>query len=250
MKSSAQTYVLTAEHLPVIGEAHPLRRPYARWLITATIVAALFHVAGFGGWLAARTFKPEPKHAPVVRVVKIADLGVPPSLTQNAAAPVNVAAQVAPPSIGVPEPVPDFQAPNLTMASQAEMAAALTPTDLSSLGSGGGDSLVVDIDALTRDRSPSPDEFVAVEEMPTIIQTVNPVYPEMARQAEVEGTVMLRLLVGKDGKVKDAIVTQGVTMLNEAAVDAAKQFVFRPALQQHRPVEVWVQIPMRFSLHN
>jgi len=45
-------------------------------------------------------------------------------------------------------------------------------------------------------------------------------------------------------------VTQGVTMLNEAAVDAAKQFVFRPALQQHRPVEVWVQIPMRFSLHN
>jgi protein TonB len=249
MKATPQTFVLTAEHLPVIGDAHPLRKPYSRYLFTATIIAAMIHLAGFGGWLAARTFKPEPKHAPIVRVVKIADLGVPPSLTQNAAAPVNVAAQVAPPSIGVPEPVPDFQAPNLTMASQEEMAAALAPTDLSSLGSGSGDSLVVDLDALSRDRSPSPDEFVAVEEMPAIIQSAAPVYPEMARQAEVEGTVMLRLLVGKDGKVKDAIVTQGVTMLNDAAIEAARKFVFRPALQQHRPVEVWVQLPMKFTLH-
>jgi TonB family protein len=70
----------------------------------------------------------------------------------------------------------------------------------------------------------------------------------MARQAEVEGTVMVRALVGKDGRVKDAFVTEGIPMLNEAAVAGAMKYVFKPALQQHKPVAVWVQIPMRFTL--
>jgi protein TonB len=249
MKAAAETIILTSEHLPVIGEAHPLRQKYRKFLIWATAIAAAFHLLGFGGWLIGRSIHREPERAPMVRIVKIADLGVPPSLSQRESAPeVNISAQVAPPSIGVPEPVPDFQAPNLTMASQEEMAQALTPTDLTSLGSGGGDSIVVDLSG-DDDRSPSPDEFVAVEEMPVLINIPAPVYPEMARQAEVEGTVMVRVLIGKDGKVKDAIVTDGVTMLNDAAIEAAKKAVFKPALQQHRPVEVWVQIPMRFTLH-
>ena len=42
-----------------------------------------------------------------------------------------------------------------------------------------------------------------------LIQIPAPVYPDMARQAEVEGTVMVRALVGKDGKVQDAFVTDG-----------------------------------------
>jgi TonB family protein len=60
---------------------------------------------------------------------------------------------------------------------------------------------------------------------------------------------MVRALIGKDGKIKDAFVTQGNTMLNDAAITAAKTAIFKPALSQHRPVEVWVQIPIRFSLN-
>ena len=191
----------------------------------------------------------EPPPAHVVKIVKIADLGVPPSLSQrDISTQVSVSAQVAPPSIGVPEPVPDFQAPNLTIASQEQMAAVLQPTDLQALGSGGKDSLVVQFDSKD-EGSPNPDDFVAFEDAPVLISMPPPVYPEMARQAEVEGTVQVRLLVAKDGKVKDAIVTEGVTMLNDAAIEAAKKAVFKPALQQHRPVEVWVQVPMRFTLH-
>ena len=38
-------------------------------------------------------------------------------------------------------------------------------------------------------------------------------------------------------------------MLNDTAIEAAKKAIFKPALQQHRPVEVWVNIPIRFTLH-
>jgi len=249
MKAAEQTLILTAEHLPVLGDAHPLRAKYTRFLIWAAILAGSVHLLGFGAWLVGRSMHREPTRAPLVKLVKIADLGVPPSLSaREAPAQMSVGAQVAPPSIGVPEPVPDFQAPNLTVASQEEMAQALAPTDLSSLGNSGSDSLVVQFDK-NGDASPSPDEFVAFEEPPVLINPPQPVYPDMARQAEVEGTVTLRLLIGKDGKVKDVLVTEGVTMLNDAAIDAAKKAVFKPALQQHRPVEVWVQIPIKFSLH-
>jgi periplasmic protein TonB len=248
MKAKAESIILISEHLPVLGDAHPLRARYTRFLITSAIIAGSLHLVGFGAWLVGRSIHREPPMPKnVIKIVKIADLGVPPSLTNQTTAQVNVAAAVAPPSIGVPEPVPDFQAPNLTMASQQEMAQALAPTDIQSLGNSNSDSLVVQFDK--GDRSPTPDEFVAYEEAPVLISLPAPVYPDMARQAEVEGVVQVRMLVGKDGKVKDAIVTDHVTMLDDAAIDAAKKAVFKPALQQHRPVEVWVQVPMRFTLH-
>lgn len=247
-KAQAQALLLTSEYLPVLGDAHPLRSRYQKFLVTAMIIAASFHLVGFGGWLYARTREKVVERPREIKIVKIADLGVPPSLSTDAAAPVNVAAAVAPPTIGVPEPVPDFQAPNLTIASQEEMVQSLTPTDLSGLGGEGGDSLVVNLDD-EGGGSPSPDDFVAVEESPVLISITPPVYPEMARAAEAEGVVMVRALIGKDGKIKDAFVTAGNTMLNDAAVAAAKTAVFKPALSQHRPVEVWVQIPIRFSLN-
>jgi TonB family protein len=245
----ADVIVLTSEHLPVVGDEHPLRKRYQKFLVTAAILAGLVHLTGFGSWLVARSIHRAPPPAHVVKIVKIADLGVPPSLSQrDVSTQVAVNAAVAPPSIGVPEPVPDFQAPNLTIASQEQMAAVLQPTDLQQLGTGGKDSLVVQFDSKA-DESPDPSEFVAYEDAPVLISMPAPFYPEMARAAEVEGTVQVRLLVGKDGRVKDAIVTEGVTMLNDAAIAAAKQAVFKPALQQHRPVEVWVQVPMKFTLH-
>lgn len=237
-----------AVHLPVVGDAHPLRRRYRRFATWALGIAAFGHVAIFGGWLIARTLKPEPKGGREVKIVKYTELGVPPSISQQDAAPqLAIAQQIAPPALGIPEPVPDFKATESTFATQEQLAEMLSPTNLSDLG-GSGDSLVVAIPAAGDDR-PSPDDFVAVEEMPVLIQIPAPAYPDMARQAEVEGTVMVRALVGKDGKVQDAFVTEGIPMLNDAAIAAARKAIFKPALQQRRPVAVWVQIPMRFSLN-
>ena len=59
---------------------------------------------------------------------------------------------------------------------------------------------------------------------------------------------MVRSLVGKDGRVKRCVIVDGNPLLNEAAIECAKTAVFRPALQDNRPVEVWVIIPVTFRM--
>ncbi|MBD3161378.1 MAG: TonB family protein [Candidatus Eisenbacteria bacterium] len=237
--------------LPVVGDAHPLRRRYRRFVTSAIVIAALIHLGAGMVWVVQRHLKSTDDRSREVKIVRYTELGVPPSIAQQqqASAQVAIAQQVAPPSLGIPEPVPDFQATVTDFATQDQLAEMLTPTDLSDLSGAGGDSLVIDIPQASGNDNPDPDEFVAVEEMPVLIDIPAPVYPDMARQAEVEGTVMVRALVGKDGKVQDAFVTEGIPMLNDAAIVAAKKAVFKPALQQHKPVAVWVQIPMRFTLN-
>ena len=234
---------------PVVGETHPLKKHYRSLFYRGAITAMSCHVLIFGGWLVGRNLKPKQEaRERKVQVVSYREMGVPPSIAQNNdVSQVTIAAQVAPPSIGVPEPVPDFQAQNTSLATTDQLAEALAPVDVSTLDSK-GDSLVVNND-LPND-NPSPDDFVAVEEMPVLITPPQPVYPEMARAAEVEGVVTIRALVTKEGKIGDAFVTDGHPMLNDAAIAAVKKAVFKPALQQHKPVAVWVQIPIRFSLHN
>lgn len=92
------------------------------------------------------------------------------------------------------------------------------------------------------------DGFAAVDVMPVLLDLPAPEYPDYARQAEVEGTVMIKALVGKDGLVERASIVEGHSYLNDPALAAAKQAKFKPALQDGLPVAVWVQIPMRFTL--
>lgn len=233
--------------LPITGDLRPLNKKYRRILYNATAIAAILHLVAIATWMVIRNMESKSEAGPRdVRIVEF-EMGVPPSISQQESAPqLAVTAPVAPPSIGVPEPVPDFQATETTIATTEQLSEALVPTDLSSLG-GSGDSLVVDLG--DGDGNPSPTDFVAVEEQPVLINLPAPVYPELARKAGVEGTVTVRALVGKDGKVQDAFVTAGNDMLNESALDAVNKATFRPALQQHKPVAVWVQIPMNFSLN-
>jgi protein TonB len=93
-------------------------------------------------------------------------------------------------------------------------------------------------------------EIFAVSEAPqaTNRADVQLEYPETARRAGIEGTVTIRALVGKDGKVEEAAVIAGPEELHEAALDAAMNFVFTPAKQNDVPVKCWVQIPIKFEL--
>ena len=76
-----------------------------------------------------------------------------------------------------------------------------------------------------------------------------PAYPDIAREAGVDGTVMVQALVGKDGRVKDTRVVKSIPMLDASALTAVKQWVFKPALSNNKPVAVWVAVPVRFTLH-
>jgi len=242
-----------APSLPLTGDHHPLRRETAKWLSWANVITLAVAAAAFGGYYLWS--HRAPAEAPVMRPIKIVrytDLGVPPSIAKPSVPQVNVAKEVAkiaapPPAIAIPEPVADEQAQTQTIATVTQMAEALAPLTLDDLdfGEGGGDSLVVD---LGLEGTPAPDDFIAVESEPVRISIDAPVYPEVAQAAGVEGTVLMRVLVGKDGRVKDAIYIDGPEALKEAADDCARTAVFKPALMDNRPVEVWVNMPVTFRL--
>lgn len=92
--------------------------------------------------------------------------------------------------------------------------------------------------------------FVASQEKPKLTRFVPPDYPEMARASQLEGTVIVKVLVGPDGNVMDAQVIQSVhPMLDRAAVEAARKCKFTPGKQRNIPVKAWMAIPFRFRLH-
>lgn len=109
--------------------------------------------------------------------------------------------------------------------------------------------------AFTKAPPPKPDNeeaeiipFFALSKKPKIVKRVIPKYPELARKAGLEGQVVVRVLIGTDGRVQKAEIVKSIPMLDEAALEAAKQYVFTPAEQRDKRVRVWMNIPIRFKL--
>jgi protein TonB len=92
--------------------------------------------------------------------------------------------------------------------------------------------------------------FFKVSKKPKVIKQVAPRYPELARKAGIEGQVVCEIVVGKDGRVKKARVVKSVPMLDEAALNAVKQWVFSPGEQRDRKVIVKMIVPVQFKLKN
>jgi len=89
---------------------------------------------------------------------------------------------------------------------------------------------------------------------PKLIQQVQPEYPLLAKKAGVEGTVLLRLIIGADGRVQEAKVltvippnAKGVGFEDEA-IKAVMQWKFTPALTAGKPTRVYYNVPVKFVL--
>lgn len=97
----------------------------------------------------------------------------------------------------------------------------------------------------------SGDVFLAFDEPPVMVDFVSPSYPPLAREAGIEGTVAVRVLVNEEGKVISAdILSSDVTpSMEKAALEAARKCRFRPAKQRTVPVKAHVMIPFNFQLH-
>jgi TonB family protein len=80
-----------------------------------------------------------------------------------------------------------------------------------------------------------------------LIRQVNPAYPEEARRQQVRGSVMLHGIIDRDGKVASAQAVSGPAELGKAAVEAVKQWEFRPTLLNGDPVEVDTTLTITFS---
>ncbi len=81
-----------------------------------------------------------------------------------------------------------------------------------------------------------------------LIRKVEPIYPPLARQARIQGEVVLQAIIGKDGTIQNLRVVSGHPMLVGAAVDAVRQWRYRPYLLNHEPVDVETQITVNFKL--
>ncbi len=208
-------------------------------LLLHSIILGLFHLPWFKSGIDLANI---PLHPPelvfAVPVNPVIPGTVPPPPGAHAAASPNSRA-------AVPVPVPDGSvSPEQTIESQEDARIRVDPG--TQLGNGEGDPPVINL-------PPPPDDqpipFEVVEKPPMVVSAVAPVYPELAARAGIEGKVLVKVLVGKDGLVREvSVLKSNADILNEASLTAARQFRFTPGIMNNGPVSVWMVIPFTFKL--
>ncbi len=81
-----------------------------------------------------------------------------------------------------------------------------------------------------------------------LVKKVQPNYPPLARQARIQGSVLLQAEISKDGTIENLRLISGHPMLAPAAIEAVKQWRYRPYILNGEPVEVETQITVNFTL--
>jgi protein TonB len=222
-----------------------LRSLYTKHLLRALVIATSLHLAVLGAYYVSGLFGVDEVALPTIRIT-ITELGPPPSIANTSAVPqVAVSVPSARPEFARPVPVPDAEAnPEQTIATQEELSEISGPvTGLE----GAGGFVAMEHELVIADEDPP--DFVPVEQQPVPVKQVNPVYPELAKRAGVEGTVWVKILVDKEGKAMKAVVMKSDNeTLDAAAVEAALGWVFTPAMMNNGPVAVWAAVPFRFKL--
>jgi TonB family protein len=96
-------------------------------------------------------------------------------------------------------------------------------------------------------------ERIALDKMPSPVKTVQPVYPRDALKEGVEGVVYVAIHVDEKGTVTKAKIEKSdAESLNQAALDAARQWTFTPGISkdEKKPVAVWLTVPFKFKLQD
>lgn len=81
-----------------------------------------------------------------------------------------------------------------------------------------------------------------------LIHRVQPVYPILARQARMQGAVVLRALIDREGRIEKLQALNGPAVLEQAAIEAVQQWRYKPYLLDGEPIEVETQITVNFIL--
>ncbi len=99
------------------------------------------------------------------------------------------------------------------------------------------------------DLDPDISAFTAVEKYPEMISTATPDYPAEAKKKNIAGKTFVKVLVDKEGNAKKAVVLKSDNeIFNQSAIDAALKSKFTPAMQEGKPVAVWIVLPYKFAL--
>ncbi len=241
--------VHTLSDIDILTRPDDIRRWQQKFTVYGLAIATAIELFVLGTYYGVQRWGANDDSAPTVRlrILKYSELGPPPSLTNTEALPtVAVSSSSFKPSIGIPVPVPDAQVnPEQTIASQQELNAVQSPIGDKE---GSGNSQVTQ--DIRIDDEPDMNAFIPIEKEPQIVRAGEPKYPEVARMAGIDGIVWVKILVGKDGKPKKAVVIKEIPrdVFAQSAVEAAMKYVFTPALMNSGPVQVWTVIRFKFQL--
>lgn len=81
-----------------------------------------------------------------------------------------------------------------------------------------------------------------------LVHKVEPQYPPIAKEAHVQGAVILHAVIGKNGKIQNLQTVSGNPLLTSAAINAVKQWQYKPYILNGQPVEVDTTITVNFHL--
>jgi len=208
--------------------------------------AAVLLIGAAGAWLVqGRNSGPVPQPAtsgaPTRDVVLLAPTPAPPPDATPPIRPATIAVarpskrSAAPPTVVA---MPDAPPP------QEPLPAAVSPQSL-------GSSSAEPREAPEPVSSTEPPPDAAADELtpPVRVRAVEPVYPPLARAAQLEGDVVLQVLVGRDGKVGDiAVVVSIHPLLDEAAINAVRRYEYLPARRNGVPEARTIRIAVSFRM--
>jgi TonB family protein len=227
--------------------AFELKRSYQKNLSFGVIGSGLIHTIAIFCLLLISSICTEPEPEKVIRIRTIAQLILPPppSISEH----VTQREQVSEGTF-LPVPTAPDRKNSIRKGYHGEIYGVVY--DISAQGAGAGSESLgyVEIGAPPKHLL-STIKFVETDRLPECIRSVLPVYPESARKNRIKGEVWLQVLVDENGKVREVNVhkNSGTKVgFEEAAVDAAWQWEYRPAISKNKPVTVWIIYVLKFKL--
>jgi protein TonB len=178
---------------------------------------------------------PPPGPAPAMRVER-------PSTSSN----VHEAPLSEPQTI--PDTITNLREPQIASAPNLDSIALIGATGTS--GRGIAHSFGPPFEVVTPPRVPTPAHPLKLSHWAegNLISRVQPIYPPLARQARIQGSVELRAIISKAGTIENLTVVSGHPILIRSAVDAVRKWRYRPYLLNNEPVEVETEITVNFML--
>jgi protein TonB len=268
------------------GTKDAVQRPWAaRWLMLIAVVFALLLAAGFLKWRgsrkAASNRTPDAVQSALVapkqsNPIEVSDPSPAATTTQPGArseAPVtgmppepgprdhggdrasSANVQAAKPAgkqeaaiLSPPPPTPrQIRKEESASAAEANTQISVASGSINGVPTGMA-NVLTNVPVVVPKVTPPKDDATSGAEPAQLLRQLSPRYPQQARDAKVEGTVVLEGVVGIDGKLQNLRVVRGDPRLIQSALDAAKQFRYKPGRLHGQPVESNTQISFNFSL--
>jgi protein TonB len=204
------------------------KRSFSSWFWSSMVVATFIHFAVLAFWpdLQAADMQFTMEELTAIELPPEIEIPPPPEQISRPASPVVTSAEInqditIAPTTFEDNPITDLPPPPTTGAVDIADQPVFTPYEVAP-------------------------ELRNTAEVQRILERE---YPAMLRDAGVGGTVVLHFFINEQGVVQNALVNQssGQSQLDEAAMRAAMQFRFTPALNRDQPVPVWVSIPVTFQ---